>query len=1824
APDVDDGSGVQILHLSPFGPEQDAIQIAAVFDRPMVPITGIDDMNASIPVACSPELPAKARWAGTSTAVIVPDGGRFPRATHVACSIAAGTAAVDGVTLEKTVTWTFDTPRPRVVSTVPRADEPRFDPKDPIELVFDQPVDPKEVASHLSLDAGGTAVALTASAGSSPNRVTLTATLSPATAYQLALTEGVTGLEGPLPSTTPLALSFSTYPALTVTGTSPTETSTPNAHLELNFSTNVAQSEVAKHLQIQPEPDGWEPPEGEWEWDTYHYGVVLAPNTRYTVTLTAGLSDVYGQTLAAPTTWEFKTGDYVPWLTVPENLRLYASNNPPALPFKHLNATRVDAVAATFDPSTFDVRNWQTLAKAAVEAPGATKFPVEIDPEPNRTETDTIDLGMLLGKGGTGWVATRFSAPNVVDWNDRVVESTGLVVVTDLGGTLKVGPGGTELWVTSLAKGTPVEGVQVELFVGPDAAGTATTDANGLAHVDGIPGEGWSRWQAPVWAVLTKGGDRSLVTTDWDQYFAPWGFRIYGGYGFTAREVIGHGFADRGVYRLGDPVYARATFRLQTKNGLERSRGEVSWSLSDPDGAVVANGDGSLDDRGGFSVQTALPAEGALGDWTLSVLVAGDDWRGATSIPVPARAYRPPAFRVEVAGPGVATAGQEIRAVADARYLFGAPMTAGSVHWRAWTVETTFAPDGYEDWSFGPEFRWWDDEQTPQESTLGEKVEPLADGRSTFAQPIQSGYRQVPIELNLEAEVTDVDRQAIANRATTLVHPAAFYVGLRPKVRLPKLGEAVPVEVIAVNPDGTPHPADVEVEVVRRDWNTIREKGMDGQWRWVNTPVDEVVTTQALSTGKSPAEASFTSKKSGYHVVKVTAKDALGNRPIAEYGVYVLGAGFIGWGRTDDNHMDLVPEHQIWHPGDTARILVKAPAENLRALVTVEREGVLWKQVTTLTGTGAVIEVPITAAYAPNVFVSVVAVQGAGPQDAPDKGRPEVFAGLTTLRIDTADQRLAVEVKPTAEVYRPRDEVEVQVAVSRAGKPLANAGVTLYAVDQAVLSLTAYATPDAFDTFYADHGLSVVTADGRVVAIDRAAYLAKGANRGGGGGMADSGPELRSKFVTTVTWQPDLKTGPDGTVTAKFTLPDNLTTFRVMAVADAGDTSFGSADAEIRVSRPLIVRPALPRLLRTDDLAYAGVVVHNGVDQERWVHVTAEVAGPIELSGAPVDVKVPAGGAVEVPFALRGLEAGEAKLTFSATSGDDRDAVEWPLPVRRDLLLDTVASAGVVDSQPVTERIARPDGAYDAYGGLTVDVATTALVGAGSGLAYLQGYPHECLEQRTSRGLGDLTALLIRDRAGITLSAEVLRADLDQVLGSLGQFRVSGGGLGYWSGADEPSTVATAYAVELLARSKEAAIPVDTGLLDASVSYLREAATGQRRADWDGWQDPQAELVAKAYVASSLARAGHGDAGLNNEVFARRKELSVFGIASLLEAIARTGGPDARTAELGRLIAGRSFVEAASASVKENEASRWSRLWGSDDLSTAAALEALTRVGSADPLLPKYALHLASSRVGDRWANTRATASVLSALAAYAQKFEAAPGGAGVPATVTVAGRSALDQAIAVPGTWSTVVPMHDVANGDLVVSTGGGRLYYGVRLAYAPKDPVPRDEGFTIVRSLELVDGGADGKLVAGATLRATITVVTPVTRHDVAVVDRIPAGFEIVDTSLATASHAPTDVPTEELGYADADTIEDRTNPLPDYGGSWAFDHHELDDGEVRLYASYLPAGVHTYRYQVRATSPGTYTRPPATVEEMYEPENFGRTGGGTVTIGAAPRAR
>ena len=438
--------------------------------------------------------------------------------------------------------------------------------------------------------------------------------------------------------------------------------------------------------------------------------------------------------------------------------------------------------------------------------------------------------------------------------------------------------------------------------------------------------------------------------------------------------------------------------------------------------------------------------------------------------------------------------------------------------------------------------------------------------------------------MTLEAEVQDVSRQTAAARASAIVHPASFYVGLhRPAEWFLATGAAVRPEVVAVDPAGK-HRAGVAVrlDLVRRTWSNVLESTGESSGHWNARAIDAVVGGCDVTTATAAVRCALAPTQPGYYLVHARARDEKGRDAVASYDVYVLGdGGEAGWATTDSSEVSLVPDKKTYRVGDVARVLVKNPFREADALVTVERSGIYRQERVHLVGATPTVTVPISDDLRPNAFVSVHLVRGrtkAAPARGADVGAPAFRSGYANLVVDPESRRLKVAVSPVKKELRPGELVDADIAVTdAAGKP-SPAELTLWAVDEGVLMLTGYTTPDPLPAFTGPRTLAVFGMESRadLARIFRASFGRLGVDKGdeGGGG----GTAMRADFRATAWFQPAVVTGPDGRAHVRFKLPDNLTTFRLMAVAVAKDDRFGDGEAQVTTSRPLMLRPALPRI----------------------------------------------------------------------------------------------------------------------------------------------------------------------------------------------------------------------------------------------------------------------------------------------------------------------------------------------------------------------------------------------------------------------------------------------------------------------------------------------------------------------------------------------------------------------------------------------------------------------------------------------------------------------
>jgi len=1514
---------------------------------------------------------------------------------------------------------------------------------------------------------------------------------------------------------------------------------------------------------------------------------------RYRVTLKAGMTDVYGQRLARDIAFDVDTeppfshaasgarpasggdssGDSadsrpppnVPSRAIPpfvvgfgiDGYVLEAGARRHVVPVGLVNVPTFGVVGRALDAR--ETRQW--LAGLATSPggflSGGYRFSWETpDPAANTRIVRTVDLDALLAPGGRGTALLALGTPA-----QATPIREQLVSVTDLAVTAKMSKFGSLVWVTRLSTGKPVAGAQVSVgllkrgdektFV-TDDRGIALVPADAFAPVRETR-RGWGGDAAApddqAIVVVRAGDDWTYERVEESPSFERAAPEVDLG---AAREWQGTVFADRGVYRPGETVKLAAVLRQADARGLSIAAGrDVRVQIADAQGGTIFDSRAKLDDLGGLALDAPLPRTAHLGQATATLSLESSRATFSTGLLI--ADFKPTEFVVTAkADRAEMVRGDRAHFQVHGQYLFQAPMANAAAHDTAVRSVTSFSPKGSDGYVTSDEaFTEAYGDRSPRAGEMLEQDAQLdaAGDHDAWVDLAMPGQTRPEI-VSFESDVEDFTRQVVAGTASVLVHPAEFYVGVqRPKSRFVAVGATLRPGVLALRPDGAHVPgARVKLELVERTWTTVVEDTGDGSRK--STVHDETVGACDVVTGAAPVSCAMRVPKAGYFIVRATASDARGNVVRASTAVYALSdrpdeAKPIGWAEGDARVVKLESDEASYQPGEAAKILVRNPFPVAEALVTVERGGVLASETTELRGPMPVVSIPIADDYFPNVFVSVHLVRGRigaapAPAGGADVSGPDYRDGYVTLPVSPETHRLHVEVKADRKEHHPGDPVDADVLVTDAQGKAVRAEVTFYAVDEGVLALTGYKTPDPLAAFTQPRSLAVFGMESRdhlarILALKAGEKLrdvgweTSGQDKGGdGGGGGETGERIRRDFRNTAFFEAGLVTSDEGRVHVHFTLPDNLTTFRLMAVAAATDR-FGSGQTSVTSSKRLMARPALPRAIRVGDRLDASVVVSGrelgaaAVDVRialRGAHGAADAHGSSEApaGGSPAlalvgpatrRVMLPASGNVEVHFPLVARSPGDETIAFSVRGGGASDTVEAHKTVELPLHLESTAVYGETTG---AAAIALGDLSKirSDQGALEVRLASTALVGLDGAFDALDDYPYGCTEQLSSRMIPLLSLDDLARWAGVRVPAASDDRMQDAVAKLLAHQHDSGG-FGYWDDDREVPWL-SAYAMLALDAAARKGFYVPHEALDRGVEYLRQALAAQKHIGGDdgsqqgvagtsdgtssggtasgssgdddsspsstGSPDDDdtgaAAYAQAAFLADALASLGKPDPGYLNGLYDARAGQPLFTQALLLHAMAKAAMPASETTTLAGEVGARLRVDADSA-VAQDEDTPVAPLLDSTTRTTALVLRALLAVDPHHPLAPRLAKGLLLERTSGAWGSTQEDAWSLVALDAYRKAQEAAHPSFDVDVflgSARVGGATFHDAAI--HDQRITLLPSQVKQLGGPLTfaTTGAGKLFYSAELRYEVADlpSRPLDRGLFVEKIMHAV----------------------------------------------------------------------------------------------------------------------------------------------------------
>jgi hypothetical protein len=1839
---------LEVLEVEPLPDATEVLtltsRISVRFNHPVVAVTDIaGQAGLPNPLSITPPLAGEGRWLDTSTFVYSPTAGLAP-STRYDVRVAAGLADQTGGTLPQEFAWRFETITPQVLDVQPAGDY--VAPDAAITVAFNQPMDAASLQNALIIRPAGTDAALPGTLRVDGASATFTpdAPLDRGATYQVVVTVAARSANGQ-PISSASTATFRAAPLPSLAGSNPArnqQDAEPGGSVQLSFAAPMEWGSVLQNLAITPAPSEYFT--STTDTDLYLY-FPLAPETDYRITVGPNATDAFGVPLGVEEVVAFRTAPIAPSLS---NVGAYRSGAYFAganvrVPFQTINVPEVSYQLFRVAPEQgaeliSSYERWRDFAPDAGTLVREGRVPIA--GERNQGRIDLADLGRL--EPGVYFITLQGGDQF---GTFQGVADRQIMAVSPYALTVKRSEGRMFVWAVDLGSGQPVSNLPIvasrynyDTNTLDRPAQLGRTGADGVLDAPFAPDAPYATFY--LWTA--DGGPMAFATTDWSNGINPYEFGIPADAALT--PVVGNIVTDRPIYRPGQVVRIRGALRLNNdgRYSLPDPDSRARLSISDAAGNEVLTTTLQLSEFGTFNTSLPLAEAAPLGGYSIS-LSLDDQPEAQTYGTFSVAEYRPPAFEVSVtaAAPDLVQ-GDPLTLNVQARYFAGGAPANAPVRWRLLSapryVSSETAPDfGFE--QFADAGDWYREERPFSEyGELFADGEATTDAQGRFSLTLPADRYTRAAEairartLTLDVEITDVDGQIIAGQGTVRLAPAAVLVGVRPGSYVVQTGQPLSVALVTLSPQDAIAPnRAVEAQLFRREWFSAQEQGSDGRLYWTSRYTDTLVQTQPATTdAQGRAAVSFTPPEGGEYRITATVRDDQNRAASADGFVWVTG-GDVFWGVDDTSRTDLIADKREYQPGETASVLVTAPYPGMTALVTIERGSVIEHRTLTIQGTTETLQVPITPEFAPNVYVSVALVKAPGDGTSPDAPRvPDLRVGLVNLPVSTAQQEVTVTVTPDKTAVGPRDVVQYTVKATDTSGAGVRAEVALALVDKAVLSLADDQNLSLRDSFYRRRPLNVFTSSPLTVLVDRVTVNLEPGAKGGGGG-AGGIDAVRSEFPDTAFWEPALVTGDDGSATVSIPLPDTLTTWRLSARAITTDTRVGEATSDVVASRPLNIRPTLPRFLTAGDRATLTAVVQNTTGSALEATATVEAAGvggqPAPLTfevPAPQTISVGANGTAVVRWNVSvplDAPATGAVLTMRVSGGGQQDALEVTLPVRRFSTPETTASAGQVIDQ-VVETVRLPAATTAAGGQVELELAPSLTAGAAAGTFALAAHPYDGAEQSAGKLLGGASLLRTLKDAGQddpTLTA--LMADTGpRAIQRLYEQQNGDGGWGWWLG-DESDPFMTAYAVQGLLVARQAGFSVDQAVLDRALSYLDGALDDQLRVQADappGWT-PTSALNARAFVLFVLGEAGVPDRGRAVALFEQRANLGVDGTAYLHMALHSVGGEEARVKTLTASLMSQAILTTSEAHWEERTDDPW--FLRSNLRSTALASLALLRTDPQSFLAPNAMRYLVAARDGG-WRTTQEGAAAALALAEYIR----ASGDLDADYTF----RAALDGRTLQEGPVTRenltelvrlVVPLTDLkADGSQVTvqrqaapgQSGNGRLYYTLRVRSFEDAGRAQalDRGLSISREYVAVQTNTltpTGQLVNAATVGDLVQVrlhlTVPQDMRYLTVEDFLPAGLEPLDSSLKTVSVAAQDPQLEESG-----------GELPYY---WYWTRTEVRGDRVALFATDLPRGTYTYTFLARAIVPGTFQAAPATAYQTYAPEVFGRSAGSVFTV-------
>ncbi|WP_040854825.1 alpha-2-macroglobulin family protein [Phyllobacterium sp. YR531] len=1380
---------------------------------------------------------------------------------------------------------------------------------------------------------------------------------------------------------------------------------------------------------------------------------------------------------------------------------------------------------------------------------------IDIQPDLNKDVVTSFPVDEALPQRKPGvYVLTAVSAESKQD--DWATQATQWFVVSDIGLSTYTGTDGLNVFVRSLASAQPLIGVELQLLAkNNEILGTAVTDTDGRATFSAGLMRGTA---AMVPAVITaKNGDADYVFLDMTRA----GFDL-SDRGVTGRAAPGAidilAWTERGIYRAGETVHVSALARDNAANAIEKL--PLTFIFRRPDGVedrrMVSDGE----TLGGHNLDLELQANAMRGTWIMQIFT---DPKGSS---IAEKQFMVEDFvpdRIEFDLTTEAKSleiGKPAQVTIDGRYLYGAP-AAGLFAEGDVVIKPTRERDDFKGYFFGLA-----DEQVSEPTSVPiEAADALDDeGKATFDVTVADAPSTTQLlNANVVVRLKEAGGRAVERSLTLPIKSESSMIGIKPEFS-GDLGENSigKFNVIALDANGQKQATQGlswKLLSVERNYQWYRD---GSSWKY-----EPILSTKQVANGTvdvtTDGGAISVPVTWGRFRLEVETAAADGPTSSVEFdaGYYVEATST----ETPDG-LEIALDKEQYAPGDIAKLKVSSRFAG-ELLVTVGAESLLTTAKASIGAEGGEVDIPVTAEWGAGAYVTATLFR---PGDAQESHMPMRAIGIKWLNVNPGDRKLAVKLD-TPQKTEPRQQLNVALQVTGAGAN-ENAFVTVAAVDVGILNLTRYEAPDP-DTWYFGQrqlGLEIRDLYGRLIDGSQGAT---GKLRTGGDGaqMPVQGNPPTEKLVAFFSGP--VKLDAEGKANVSFDIPQFNGTARVMAVAWS-KSGVGHATSDVIIRDPVVVTASLPKFLTPGDRASLRLDIANtdAPAGEYQVQVTSNPAVQVEQPGASQAINLTAGGKFDLTLPLVGIHPGDGivSVKLSNTAGLSLEQTlnlpvrpaTLPMTVRKPIKLAPNASVKV-DGELLAGNIL--EGAS-----ISLNVTRSAAFDIPAILMTLDRYPYGCAEQTTSRALPLLYMSELAKKSGMGEDGEVQKRVQEAIYRVLA-YQSSSGSFGLW-GPGSGDLWLDAYVTDFLTRAREQKYEVPEQALVQALDNLQNSLSYDVNI-----KDQGNEIAYALYVLARNRKAAISDLRYYADTMLSEfpTPLAKAHIAAALSLY----GDGQRSQSIFTSIVGQTSL-LSNVSLSRSD-------YGSSLRDGAAVLALAAESRPVPAIIPQL-----SKIVADQWESKRYTSTqeqtwmLLAARAIQDGDSDLRLDINGTAHTGGYTSRITGDELLASPIT---------------VTNTSSAPVAAVVTTVAAPSQPLPAGgDGFNIQRTYYTLDGTEAN--VSEAKQNERYVVVLKVTENNrwpsrILVTDLLPAGFEIDNPGLVNSASLTN---FDWIGEVEAAHTEFRSDRFVA-----AFDRVPSDNSEITL------------AYVVRAVTPGNYSHPAASVEDMYRPQFSARTASGRMEV-------